>query len=107
MHGDGSKLLRYEPSGGNMITRTRCLVTAFVCVTGLCASFATLSGVSGAGTKIPSVNGIWLTYSVGEQIRPAEQPESGLHTERQAGIHPHHRDMGGIQGRGDVLAYDR
>jgi hypothetical protein len=63
VHGDGSKLLRYEPSGGNMITRTRCLVTAFVCVTGLCASFATLSGVSGAGTKIPSVNGIWLTYS--------------------------------------------
>jgi hypothetical protein len=46
-----------------MITRARCLVAAVVCVTGLCASFGALSGVSGAGTKIPSVNGIWLTYA--------------------------------------------
>ena len=56
-----------------MIRRTRCLVASAVCVAGLCGSLGTLSGVSGAATKIPSVNGIWLTYS---WAKGAGQPSS-------------------------------
>ena len=46
-----------------MITRSKCMVTVAMCVAALCVSLGSSQGGAAAGTRISSVNGIWLAYA--------------------------------------------